>query len=312
MDTATLVSLQVISLFLIMLIGYVGSLFGFITKSAADGMSKLLVYVTNPLLVFTAFNQSAGSSRWGEMLTILGASAVIHLASTVIALFLFRGKPARTANALRFSVIFANCSYMGYPLLEAMFPTNGRFYGACYVLFCTLYMWTAGVFMLSSGKKGSLSSALKNAVLNPGVIAAVLGVLFCILGIRLPGVISGALSSTANITFPIAMLILGNMLKNAPLGRLLSNGGAYFATVVRLAIIPLLVLLFCTVLGLAEGTTYVCVIMAAIPVAAKTPILADNYGADKESALATVAISTLASVVTIPLMLYLTQLVIKL
>ncbi len=312
MDTASLVSLQVVSLFLIMLIGYAGSLLGFITKSAADGMSKLLVYVTNPLLVFTAFNQSAGNTRWGEMLTIIGASAIIHLASTVIALFLFRRKPARTANALRFSVIFANCSYMGYPLLEAMFPTNGRFYGACYVLFCTLYMWTAGVFMLSSGKKGSVGTAFKNAVLNPGVIAALLGVLFCMLGIKLPGVIGGALSSTANITFPIAMLILGNMLKNAPLGKLLSDGSAYLASVVRLVIIPLFVLLFCTLFSVAEGTTYICVIMAAIPVAAKTPILADNYGADKDTALATVAISTLSSIVTIPFLIYITQLVMEL
>ena len=309
MDMTSLVTKQVVSLFIIMIIGYLASGVGFFDRRTADGISKLVVYVTNPLVSVMAFMQSGGG-RMGEMVTIVGCSAAIHIVATVIALLLFKTRPAREANALRFSVIFSNCGYMGYPLLTAMFPQNGLFYGACYVLFFNLYMWTAGVFLLSAGRRGNTAACFRKALLNPGILAAVAGLLFSWFGIGLPGALSTALSSTANLTFPLAMLVLGCMLKNAPLGQLVTNAGAYVAAFVKLIILPLGVLLVCGIFKVAAGTTYICVIMAATPVAAKAPLLASTYGADKNATLAAVAISTVCSVVTIPLVLLLTKAVV--
>ncbi|MBE6677998.1 MAG: AEC family transporter [Ruminococcaceae bacterium] len=300
-----LVTKQVISLFIIMIIGYLASGIGFFDKRTADGVSKLVVYVTNPLVIFMAFMQNGGG-RMGEMVTIVGCSAAIHIVATVLASFLFKGRPAKEAKALRFSLIFSNCGYMGYPLLSAMFPKNGMFYGACYVLFFTVYMWTAGVFMLSSGKQGNI----RKAFINPGILAAVLGLVFSWLGIGLPAALSTALSSTANLTFPLAMLVLGCMLKNAPLGQLIGNTAAYVTAFVKLILIPLGVLTVCGIFKVAAGTTYICVIMASTPVAAKAPLLAGNYGADRNASLAAVAISTVACVFTIPLMLWITKAVV--
>lgn len=310
MDYASIVSKQVISLFVILVVGYLASSFGFISKKTADGMSKLLVYVTNPLLIFMAFQQGIGANRWGEMLTVMGASCIIHIGATVLTLFTFRSSPGRERNALRFSVIFSNCGYMGYPLLRAVFPQNGTFYGACYVLFFTVYMWTVGVFMLSSGKKGVTAESVKKAVLNPGVIAALLGLLFCVLGINLPSPVASAFNSTADMTFPLAMLVLGNMLRFSPLKSLLANASAYFASFVKLLLIPAVVLLICVICGCGEGTTYICVIMAATPCATKAPIMAEIYGADRTAALAATAISSIACLLTIPLMMYLTKMLI--
>ncbi len=296
-------------MFLIMVIGYFTAGIGFFDKRTADGISKLVVYVTNPLVIFMAFMQSGGG-KVGVMLTIVGCSAAIHIVATVLASFLFKGSPAKEAKALRFSVIFSNCGYMGYPLLSAMFPQNGMFYGACYVLFFTVYMWTVGVFMLSSGRQSSTVSSLRKALINPGILAAALGLVFSWLGIGLPAALSTALSSTANLTFPLAMLVLGCMLKNAPLGQLIGNVAAYVTAFVKLILIPLGVLLVCGIFKVAAGTTYICVIMASTPVAAKAPLLASNYGADKNASLAAVAISTVACVFTIPLMLWITKAVV--
>ncbi len=301
-----LVTKQVVSLFIIMIVGFVASGIGFFDKRASDGMSKLLVYVTNPLLIFMAFTNS-GKGRLGEMLTVVGCSAIIHIALTLIALLFFRNKPPREANALRFSLIFSNCGYMGYPILAAVFPENGLFYGACYVLFFNLYMWTVGVFMLSAGKRGATAVSLRRAFLNPGIIAAVLGLVLSLTGIGLPSVVSTAFNSVADLTFPMAMLILGNMLKEAPLKKLVAYPAAYGIAFLKMLMLPLLVLLICGVFKVATGTAYICVIMAAMPVAAKAPILADNYGADKTAALSAVALTTIVSIFTIPLVLSLTK-----
>lgn len=306
MGVASIVSEQVISLFIILIIGYLASSFGFLSEKTATGMGKLMVYVTNPLLIFMAFQQGVDKGQWGVMTTIIGISALIHIAVTVLSLFLFRNKHPGEAGALRFSLIFSNCGYMGYPLLRAAFPVNGMFYGACYVLFFTIYMWTVGVFMLSRGKK---SAGLKKAILNPGVIAAVLGLVFCLLGIKLPGVLSGAINSTAEMTFPLAMLVLGNMLRNAPLGKIIGNTGAYLVSVIKLLVLPLAVLLICGIFNVSEGNAYIAIIMAATPCATKAPILAGTYGSDRNSALACTAITSLACVATIPLVLYLADLV---
>lgn len=309
MNVASLVSTQVISLFIIMVLGYLARSFGVISGKGTVALEKLLIYVTNPLLIFIAFQSQSGTGRLGAMATVIGASAVIHIGTTVLAMLIFRNKPLKQANTLRFCLIFSNCGFMGYPLLRAAFPANGMFYGACYVLFFTVYMWTLGVFLLSSGKKGTTGTCLRKAVLNPGVIAAVLGLIFCLMGIRLPSALFSALDSTAEITFPLAMIILGSMLRSAPIGKLLGNGGVYLVTIAKNIVLPLLVLLICRLFKVADGTTYVCVIMASTPVAAKAPILAETYGADRTSALSAVAISTLCSLVSIPAVLYITRMV---
>lgn len=306
---ASAVSTQVISLFIIMAVGFLASGMGFFDKRTSDGISKLIIYVTNPLLIFTAFINH-GEGNMGEMLTVIGCSALIHIGVTVLAAFLFRGKSRREAKALRFSVIFSNCGYMGYPLLVAVFGDRGMFYGACYVLFFTLYLWTVGVFMLSSGQRGTSGACIRKAILNPGVIAAVFGFLLSVLGLHLPSALGTAVSSVANLTFPLSMLVLGCMLKNAPLGKLITNWSAYIAAAIRLLVVPLAVLLICAVFKVSDGTAYICVILSATPVAAKAPIMAGIYGADKDTTLATVSISTVLSVVTIPLVLMLAQKVI--
>ncbi|MBQ7048304.1 MAG: AEC family transporter [Clostridia bacterium] len=300
------VTKQVVSLFIIMLVGFLASGIGFFDKRTSDGISKLIVYVTNPLLIFTAFLNS-GKGNMGAMFTVIGCSILIHVAVTVFVMFLFKGRSPKEATALRFSVIFSNCGYMGYPLLTAVFPKNGMFYGACYVLFFTLYLWTVGVFMLSSGKRGTKAACLRKAVLNPGVIAAVLGLVLSLIGIKLPDALSTALSSTANLTFPLSMLVLGCMLRYAPLKEIFTNVYAYIASAIRLLLVPLAVLLVCGIFNVSSGTSYICVILSATPVAAKAPIMAGIYGADKNTTLATVAISTVFSVLTIPLVIALTK-----
>jgi len=307
LNTASIVSTQVVSLFIIMVIGYLSRAFGIIDRGSTKKLSKLLVYVTNPLLIIMAFQQAFSTQKLSIMLTVIGVSVVVHLLATVVALCMFRGKDIRESRVYRFCIIYANCGYMGYPLLQAVFPTNGLFYGACYVLFFNIYLWTFGVLLLTSGRKGNYVS-LRKAFVNPGVIGAGIGFFLFITGISLPNVVASALGSTANLTFPLSMIILGSMLREVSLVEVFTNIDAYIVAFVKLLALPLTVLLGCVIFGVAEGTTYICVIMAATPVAAKAPIMAEVYGADKNKTLVCVELTTLLSVITIPIVMYITQL----
>lgn len=309
MNFASSVSNSVITLFLIMLIGYGARLFGLLDKNSTAKLSAFLIYVTNPLLILRSFSQQDFSAnKMSVILTVLGCSLVMHLIATVVALFMFRRKRPFTASSLRFCIIFSNCGFMGYPLLQAAFPQNGLFYGACYVLFFTIYMWTFGVLLMSLGSRSGKGVSFRKAFLNPGVIGALVGFLLFLCRIKLPGVIYSAVDMTAGMTFPLSMIILGSMLTELPLKKLLFSVDVYVVTFVKLLALPLGVLAACLLFGVPQTNTIVCVIMASTPVAAKAPLLADIYKVDKESALSCVGLSTLLSVVTIPLVMYITQL----
>lgn len=307
LNTASIVSSQVIALFIIMVIGYGARLFGLIDKNTTKRLGKVLVYVTNPLVIVTAFQQKFDAAKLSVMLYIFGASLIIHLAATVIALLVFRG--GKGDGVYRFCTVFSNCGYMGYPLLRAVFSGNdGLFYGACYVMVFTVYMWTMGIFMLSAGKHGGFKS-LRKALINPGIIAAVVGVLLYVFRISLPSPVLTAVNMTADMTFPLSMIIIGSMLKELNLKDVFVNGRCYAVAFIKLLVLPLLTLLLCMLFSVGKGTTYLCVVMTATPVAAKAPILADIYGGDKDSALVSVELTTILSVVSIPLMMYLLELV---
>lgn len=306
------VSTQVISLFLIMLIGYAARLFGIIDKGTTKKLGKFMVYVTNPLLIVMSFQQVFSSpslsglelgAKLSLMFTVVGISVIVHLLATAVAVFMFRGKPSREAAVYRFSIIFSNCGFMGYPLIKAAFPENGLFYGACYVLFFTVFMWTFGVFMLSAGG-GKGGVAIKKALTNPGFIAAIVGVLLFVLGINLPTLLADTMNMTADMTFPLSMIIIGSMLREVSLKEVFFNPDAYIVAFIKLLALPLLVLLGCVILGVSKGNAYICVIMASTPVATKAPILAEVYGANKDKALSCVELTTILSVLTIPLVMF--------
>ncbi len=308
MSVTSSVSSSVITLFLIMLVGYGARLFGLLDKSTTQKLSKFLLYITNPLLIVLSFQQDFSASKLSSIFTVIGCALVLHIAATVIALLMFRRKRPFTASVLRFCAIFSNCGFMGYPLLQAAFPKNGLFYGACYVLFFTVYMWTFGVFLLASGSRSGKAASFRKAILNPGVIGALVGILLFVCRIRLGGFLYNAIDMTAGMTFPLSMVILGSMLTELPIKKLFFNIDVYVVAFVKLLAFPLGVLVFCLLFGVSHATTLVCVIMASTPVAAKAPLLAEIYKSDKDTALSSVGLTTLFSVVTIPLVMYITEL----
>ena len=270
-------------------------------------MSAFLMYVTNPLLIVTSFQQDFSSGKLTVIFMVIGCSIAMHLITTVISLFMFRRNRPYSASVLRFCMIFSNCGFIGYPLLKAAFPQNGLFYGACYVLFFTVYMWTFGVFLLATGSKAKKSTSIRKAIINPGVIGAIVGILLFVMHIRLGGVLYQAVDMVGGMTFPLSMIILGSMLTDLPLKKLLFNADVYLVALMKLLVFPLGTLALCLIFGVPKTNTLLCVIMASTPVAAKAPLLADLYKADKDTALSCVGLTTLLSVATIPLVMLITH-----
>lgn len=307
-----LVLTTVVTLFVIMLLGVATRLFNIIDWQTTKRLSGFLVNVTQPLLIICSFQTDFSGEKLKIALAILAASAVIHIAFSFLARILYRGSEKATRSVYEFGLIFANCAYLGYPVLGAIFGQDGYFYGAVFTLFFNVYIRVYGVFLLSKGKKNN--HALRNALLNTGTIASAIGILLFAFSIKLPAFLLDSFTLVGDMTFPLSMIVVGSLLCNKPF---LSNFkiSLFTFSFAKLILLPTITLAVCvllhTLFGMELNLTYICVVMAAMPTAANTAIFAELYKADSSTAASCVGISTMLSVFTIPLMIYLTSLVLS-
>ena len=186
------------------------------------------------------------------------------------------------------------------------------FYGAIYLALFTLLYWTHGVYLYTGDKK---SISAKSLLLNPGVIGAVLALLLFFLKIELPNFLSDTVKGVAALNSPLSMLILGTYLAKVDMKKALSRLSLYKVVFIRLLLSPMITILLLTVAKIvfkADNTVLLSVLIpASAPAAAVSALFAHRFGEDATYASELVAISTLLSIGTMPLMIYISEFFIK-
>ncbi|MDD4124887.1 MAG: AEC family transporter [Eubacteriales bacterium] len=299
----------ILPLFLILLLGTFIRKIGVIDWQTTKKLSSFVVNITHPFLIIASFQTEVTSDKLLIALEIIAASIVLHVSFSILARFLFKNSEKADRATLEFGLIFGNCGFLGFPVLMAVFPTNGLFYGAAFTLVFNIYIRIYGVYLLNKGKKDS--NALRKAFVNPGTIASFIGIIMFVCSIKLPAALFNTFTTVGDLTFPLSMLVVGSLLCNQPF-RNLFRRKIYIFSFARLLLLPVLVLTICSVLFVDKGLTYVCVIMASMPTAANTALFSELYKSNSPLAASCVGITSLLSVVTIPAMLALTDLMMNL
>ncbi|MEG1742833.1 MAG: AEC family transporter, partial [Clostridia bacterium] len=208
----------VVTLFAILIIGVLTRVFGIIDWQTTKKISSFLVNVTQPLLILCSFQTDFTSDKLKIGMAILGASAVFHIAFSIIARLVCKSSEKSSRAVLEFGLIFGNCAYLGYPVLAAIFGQDGYFYGAFFSLFFNVYIRVYGIFLLNRGHKGV--AVLKSALFNTGILASIVGIIIFVFSIKLPTFLFDAFSLVGNTTFPISMIVVGSLICNQPLKKL--------------------------------------------------------------------------------------------
>ncbi len=240
----------------------------------------------------------------GGLLTALLAAFLSLGFSVLLAELMYRKKDVDRGVVLKFSLVFSNCGFMALPLQQAILGDDGVFYGAAYVAMFNIFMWTYGLLRMSG--KRELKAALK-AVVNPGIIGTVIGIILFAFSIKLPTVLASSVSFLAALNTPVPMLVIGYHLVRANLRRVLTDKDAYIAMLFRLILIPLAVMGVMVLLQIDPVITTATVIAVSAPVAAFTTMMSTKYGHDTELSAGIVSASALFSLVTMPLVVGLTQ-----
>ena len=293
---------QVLILFIIMAIGFYARRKKILNDELTQGLSELLLAVTMPLLTLTSFNLKFSPEMLINAGLILICSILAHTATFFLGRALYAKYPEKIRAVLHFSAIFTNCGFMGYPLLESLFGKTGIFYGSMYVAVFNFFLWTIGI-RIFTGKNDP--GSFRKALANPGLIAVFLGIILFIFSVKLPFPVYRAMDLAGSTTTPIAMLVIGSTLADSDFSKLFTNIPIFYGALARLILIPAVALLILKLTGLDELLIKIFVIIIAMPVAANSAIFSKKFEGDALFASQLVLVSTLLSIVTIPLMVFL-------
>lgn len=298
----TIVSKVGVMLILIM-VGYTVTKKKLLTERGTSEINGLLLKIVTPCLIVNSFLVSEDSLAIGEMLLAVVTSSIAIALSIGVSLLFFRKETDDRKKVLRFAVQFSNTGFMGLPLVEGIVGSKGVMYGSFFVVMFNVFCWTYGYAMMSGGKKMNL----KVLLLNPGIIGLAFSLPIYFLNLHLPAVISEPIGFLANLNTPLAMIIIGSYVAKVDLHSFVSDPAVYKVSVLRLLVAPLLYIL-CLVVIRPEPVLFVSsVIQAGCPVAANAVLFAVQYKRDSPLASKTIAVSTVLSVITIPILTILAQ-----
>lgn len=218
-DYLTAVGGQVLILFILIAVGYICGLAGFMNKDTAKNITNIVLYFVTPCVIIDAYQVDFDPN----ILTNLGITALcaigVHIISIIAASLVFRGKNINKRAVLRFGTIFSNCGFMSLPLQQAIIGKEGVLYGAAFVCIFNIFLWSYGVVCM--GGKENFSK--KTLFLNPGILGVAAAVLLFIFSIRLPSVIAQPISYLAGLNTPLPMIIVGYYLSNSKMKEGLKN-----------------------------------------------------------------------------------------
>jgi len=293
------VAYQVVIMLLLIVVGYFCYKKALLTDEGVKNLSTLLLMVVTPCILIDAYQRDFEMAMVKQFLIAAGVSVLIHAIAIAGAQLVFcKEKNDGNAKIQKFAMIYSNCGFMGIPLLNAALGSEGVFIGSAYLAVFNILYWTHGVFLYTGDKKILLS---KKAVLNPGVLGMAAGLLLFFLQIRLPGVLGTAVASIADVNTPIAMLVIGTFLAKNDLLKALKNKNVYIVSALRLIVVPLVVILLLKLLQIDEFTATAILLPAAAPAATVGSLFAIRYKLDPVYASQIISISTVLSIITIPL-----------
>ena len=269
------------------------------SKETLSDLSKLVIDVLLPFYLFanTATNASIEAMKKAPVLILAGM--IIPLLSSVLLPLLY--KPLKVSEGhqpvFNFAVLAANTAFLGIPICEALFGSLGAFYAVLYDFGITIIMFTLGVWLLSGGKSGSLKSLL----VNPLIIAVLIGLVWAAFGWDFPVWLEKPFNTVGAATLPIALLVTGAQVGNIQFKKKGLQPDLIATVLLRLFIVPGLLVLLFSMFKFNSTTASVIILEAAMPVAVSTTIMAKTYGADGDFAASITLWTTLISLFTLPL-----------
>ncbi len=307
MNLSTLIS-RVLTLFLLLAVGYIARRTAIIDETASKRLSKLIICIGQPFMIVSAqldMEYSPENVRSG-LIVMLISFCVLAVCSAIAYLCARPFKKMDENKVMQFTMIFSNCGFMGFPILESVFGATGLFYGAFFVVAFNITTWTWGMVILGRGRNDIRISPMK-MIVNYGTLPSIIGFLLFALQVPVPDAAKDAVSYLGSLCTPISMLITGALIATQTVRELLLDARVYIVSFVKLIAMPLLIALLGALVGLDETMTLFMAVVSSLPSASNAVMFSETYDIEPQLSAKTVGVTTLLSTATIPLVLIASQ-----
>ncbi|MDF2678782.1 MAG: permease [Bacillota bacterium] len=295
---------SVISLFIIILVGFYGGRKKIITSELNNGLTDILIQIALPFMIISSFVFTYDDTIKDNVLKTFYYSFAAYLIIALISYLLLIPIKHDKKTILHFGNVFVNTGYVGFPILYSIYGSEGVIYGSIFNMFFVIFLWTYGI-MLYSGKfdKKDLKNEMKKVLFNPSIIAVIIGLSIMIFDLTINNAILSGVRNIGNISGPLSMLIIGVILSNVKIKNHLKDWTIYYGIVVKLIIIPIIIYFISISFIETSKAINSVIIMTGMPAAAMTSIFAESYNKEKEYAAIIVSSTTLISLITVPILL---------
>jgi len=282
-----------------MLVGLITAKTGIIDEHTRLSMSDLILCVFFPCTILMSFLDTSLLQ-----LSSLGVIFLISVFTQVVCFVLskhllyIRVEPEQK-KVLSYATIISNASFLGNPIIESVYGLGAMIYSAVYLVPLRISLWTLGIAFFS-GEKVSI----KKIVFHPCIIATFLGILTMLTNFTPPPLVIRLAFSLGNCTTPLSMMVVGSVLGLVKPNQVFNRLTLYYAFI-RLIFIPLLIMGLLLIFRPATIVSGVSIILTATPAPVTISILANKYCSDRELASKIVFVSTLFSIVTMPVFIWL-------
>ena len=287
-------------LFIIVILGYVACKLGYMGDKFDKKLSSIVVDITCPLLVLSSVMGDELPDRT-LILPLLGVGFLTYILLLIFGFWVPRliTKNHDDQGMIGFALMFANVGFIGYPIVSSIFGPHAVFYAALLNMPNTFFIFTAGVMLIKG--EYSLKQFNPKVLVSPAMLGAFLAAIIVALGIHTPDIIARPVTMVGNITVPAALMIIGSSMAKLPIREIIGSPKVYITALLRLTIVPLSIYFLFKACGVSDLVNNINTVVIAMPVASFGTMFCLKYGRNPSLITETTFITTLGSIITIPL-----------
>ncbi|MFA5527227.1 MAG: AEC family transporter [Peptostreptococcales bacterium] len=284
--------MQLCLLFGFIALGFICNKLGLLDTVSDKYFSGFLLKITLPASIIASAIGQDTENRMTAFYVLALAAGIFIFTPFFAAVF---QKIFKTDDTYKLMLTYPNLGFMGFPIMTALYGGLGSFYTSLFMIIFNLSVFSYGVSVLQKEAKLQLKK-----LLNPGIIAAVLAILIFNFALPVPEVITKFLDTIGSITSPLAMITLGSTLGAVSITSVLKDRMLYIMSFTKLILLPFMVWLVLQFFVKDPMILGICVILTSMPVASNVSMLCITYDGNKELAAKGTFMSTVFSLITIP------------
>ena len=290
-----------LKLFLLLILGFVLFKCHIFDEYTNKKISALIVNVASPMLIISSIAGVEGSNK-SIVFLMIGAGILMYIGFIILGKIINRifPFPKKDWPVYECMVVFANTGFMGYPVLLDVFGQEAVFYASLIHMAFNFFVYTYAIMCLTKGDDSEFKLNFKQ-LLTPGIILIFVGIFIYLFDIQLPSVLMDTINSVGSLTAPLSMMMIGSSLAVYPIKDSFTDWRSYVFAFVRLMIGPFVTMIMCRLLHIDAYYANITIITNAMPVGSMVLMLATQYNANVKIVTRNIVVSTLLSVITIPI-----------